>query len=210
MTKADLVAYVRTLADDLVQPYLTSEKTLDAYIFEAEREAAERALYLRLDSSYDISVVAGSAWYEISDLIIAINRAKLLGPDKPLIRTTRRELDFNLHQWEAKSGTPKYYFQEDHSLTLYPMPDADFTLLLDGARLPESSMETPERYHESLAYWCLYRIYSRPDIDIGNPGLASLNLNQFSKVFGHKRSAQFETVNANASEISPLYLNNFT
>jgi len=209
MTKADLVAYVRTLADDIVQPYLTSDKALNSYIDEAEREAAERALYLRLDSSYDISVIAGTATYEIIDLIVAINRAKLLGPDKPLIKTTRRELDFNLHQWEEKSGTPKYYFLEGLNLTLYPLPDANFTLLLDGSRFPESSMETPSRHHESLAYWCLYRIYSGRDADVSNPGLANLNLNQFSKVFGHKRSAQFETVNANASEISPLYLNNF-
>ena len=209
MTKADLVAYVRTLAEDLVQPYLTSDKTLDAYITGAEREAAERALYLRLDSSYDISVRSGTPTYEISDLIILINRVKLLGPDKPLIKTTRRELDFNLHQWEEKSGTPKYYFQEGLNITLYPIPDVGFTLLMDGARLPESSMETPAKYHESLAYWCLYRIYSGRDADVTNPGLANFNLSQFTKVFGHKRSAQFETVNANASEISPLYLNNF-
>jgi hypothetical protein len=186
-----------------------SDAYLSATIVEANREAAECALFIRLDNSYNKTTVIGKASYDLDPLIIFIDVAKLSGEARPLVKTTRRELDFTIQKWEAETGTPKYYFQQGDKITLYPLPDTVFTLLLDGSRRPEVDMEVPEQYHESLASWCLYRYFSSPDSDIANPALAQMHRAEFHKVFGHKRSAQFDTIHRAASENSPMYRHPF-
>lgn len=209
MTKTELANLVRLLSDDKVEPYLFSDKDLFRTITEAEREASERALFLRLDSDFNINVLPTIANYELDPVIIFIDSAKLVSGFRPLIKTTRRELDFNINNWATETGTPKYYFQNYLTLTLYPIPDAAFTLMLDGSRRPQEELEIPEQYHEALANWCLYRFYSIHDADLGNVQLAQTHLDMFTKLFGHKRSAQFDTVHRAVSEISSLYRSPF-
>lgn len=209
MTKDELVTLVRVLADDNKLPYLVSNALLDVFIDEAEKEAAERALYFRLNNKFNISIVAGTATYQISDKIIFIERAKLSSSQSPVVKTTKNELDYNLKNWDLTQDKTKYFFQEDRNLTLYPIPDANDSLILDGFRRHCCEMETPEQWHHDLAYWCLYRIYSIPDVDIYLAEKAQLYLQMFSNAFGHKRQAWFDTIWRNTSANSPMYRNPF-
>jgi hypothetical protein len=198
MTKPELLALFRTLADDAVAPYLCSDAQANLWISEAEREACERALFLRTGATHNITVISGTAAYTMHTGIIFIDRAKLSSETKPLVKTTRAELDLSVHDWENVTGTPKYYFIENRTITLYPKPDAGFTLNLDGSRRAASDMEIPANWHEALVYWVLYRFYSGRDADILNNSAAELNLRRFGAVFGHKRSAAFDVAWHNA------------
>jgi len=207
MTKPELLALFRTLADDAVAPYLCSDTQVNLWISEAEREGAERALYLRTSATHNIAVLSGTAAYTINSGIIFIDRAKLSSERKPLLKTTRAELDANVTDWENVTGTPKYYFLANMSLTLYPKPDAGFTLTLDGSRRPATDMETPGYLHESLAHWLLYRFYSVRDADANSVQLSQQNLQTFAQIFGYKRKASFETAWRNSS-YSALFTSN--
>lgn len=209
MKQSALIALIRRYSGDDVEPYVVPDTVLAGFISEAETEAAERAQFLRLDSTYDIAVTAGNAVYAINPSIIFIDSVRLSGESKPLIKTTRRELDFNINYWSTETGTPKYYFQDDTKMTLYPIPTKSYTLQLEGSRRPIVSMETPSQYHDDLSNWCLFRFFS-----INNNGMTDINKavmysNQFDKAFGHKRNALFDTVNRAASEQSTLYRNPF-
>ena len=209
MKQSALIALIRRYSGDDVEPYVVPDTVLASFISEAETEAAERAQYLRLDSTYDIAVTSGVSVYAINPSIIFLDSVRLSGEGKPLIKTTRRELDFNINKWVTEVSTPKYYFQDDTKLTLYPMPDKSYTMQLDGSRRPIVSMETPSQYHDDLSNWCLFRFFS-----INNNGMTDVNKalmysSQFDKAFGHKRNALFDTVNRATSEQSTLYRNPF-
>ena len=209
MKQSALIALIRRYSGDDVEPYVVPDTALTGFISEAETEAAERAQYLRLDSTYDIAVTSGVSVYAINPSIIFLDSVRLSGEGKPLIKTTRRELDFNINKWVTEVSTPKYYFQDDTKLTLYPMPDKSYTMQLDGSRRPIVSMETPSQYHDDLSNWCLFRFFS-----INNSGMTDVNKaimysGQFDKAFGHKRNALFDTVNRATSEQSTLYRNPF-
>ena len=211
MTQEELRRFIRTLADDRnKESPLVSDSELNMFIREAEREAFERSSLGRLDSTYNIRIVQSKSTYEIDELIIFIERAKLSGQSIPLLKTTKKELDFNVPGWELQpEGIPRFYFQNDLIITLYPKPNADFTLILDGCRYPEVSMETPSHLHESLAYWALYRFYSIHDIDTEDMRRAMENRDKFDKVFGHKKPQTFVRDWKNGSAHSPLYITGF-
>jgi hypothetical protein len=210
MTKPELLALFRTLADDAVAPYLVSDAQVNLWITEAEREGAERGLYLYTGAAHNISVIADTATYAINSAIILLKRAKLSGESSPLVKAMRCDLDANLSDWESKTGTPKLYVLENYNLTLYPKPDAAFTLTLDGSRRPASDMETPAYLHESLVYWLLHKFYSIADADINNQSLALQNLQTFTRMFGHKRSANFDTTLRNGVVSNPFLQSPFS
>lgn len=199
----------RGLAEDAKEPYQTSDLTLIKYIREAEKEGAERALYLKLGDDYNFSVASGKASYDIEPEIIFIDRVKLSGAVRPLVKTTKRELDFSINQWDTATGEPKYWFQEKDVMTFYPKPTESYTAMLSGSRRPIADMETPENYQESLVYWCLYRHFSNPDVDVQNPVLSLKYKADFDKAFGHRRSAQWDTVYRDTSEFSSMAINPF-
>lgn len=202
MTKSELLSLYRVLADDATEPYLLASAKANLFITEAEREGAERSLYLRTGAAYNIKVVAGKDKYEISPAIIFVDSAKLSGEAHPLRQTTRSNLDYLVPNWEAQSGIPKYWFIENNDLTLHPKPNASFTLQLDGSRRPTKEMETPDHLHEGLVYWVLHRAFSIPDSDLFNPQESADNLKKFGVIFGHKRSASFDIAWKNGAKKS--------
>lgn len=209
MKQSALITLIRRYSGDDVEPYVVPDTVLADFIAEAETEAAERAQYLRLNESYDIAVTAGISVYAIHPAIIFIDSLKLLGENKPLIKTTRRELDFNINNWVGEVSTPKYYFQNDKQLTLYPAPDKAYTLMMEGSRRPIVAMETPLQNQDDLTNWCLFRFFSISGNGLTDFNKATWYSNQFDKAFGHKRNALFDTVNRAASEQSTLYRNPF-
>jgi hypothetical protein len=200
MTKPELLALFRVAANDVTTPYLSSDTAVNGWITESEREGAERALYLRTGNAHNVAVAAGTADYTISSSIIFIDRAKLSGERLPLKQSTREELDYWRGDWELETGTPALFIIDGAVMTLYPKPNAAFTLQLGGSRRPEASMETPAHLHENLLYWVLYRHYSVPDTDSINAGSAAFNLKLFESVFGHKRNASFDNAWRNRSK----------
>ena len=192
MTKPELLALYRLLADDATAPFLSSDTAVNGWITEAEQEGAERALYLRTGAAYNITVLAGQSVYALSNDVIFIDRAKLTGEQSSLRQTTKALLDYKIGNWESKTGTPISFALDNGNLTLYPVPVVNAVLQLDGSRRPIASMETPLHLHESLVYWVLYRHYSRPDADVVDKKAAQDNLRLFTSAFGHKRVASFD------------------
>ncbi|NOQ36067.1 MAG: hypothetical protein GQ569_09250 [Methylococcaceae bacterium] len=192
MTKAELNAYIRVLVDDVEADYLCADTSLNRFIDEAEREVAERTLYFKLGDSHDFSTVASTAEYAIHTDIIFIDRIKISGEKLPLLKTTKKELDCQIQDWETIEEKPLYYYIYDNKIRLYPVPDDVYSIVLDGSRRPVSEMETPVHLHEDLAYWVMYRYYSIQDADVQNRQKAEENRAKFRAIFGNKRNIEFE------------------
>lgn len=191
----------RVLMDDLDQPYLVSDETLDDFINQAEMEAADRACLI-VDSTTvttsRIDVVAGSMEYPLNDLVLDIKRVQLPSQRQPLEKMGYKALDDHKEDWQTRERTPTGYAMDMDTNTLYlsHIPITNETMKLTVVRLPLQKMvddtDQPEiaaQYHYDLVYWVLSLVYQIRDSDINDPDLALKYEAKFERRFGVKKSA---------------------
>lgn len=201
-TAALIVAY-RTRTDDLVEPYLWSDTEVVQYLNAAENEAADRALLIEDKTTPDvveITIEAGVSSYDLHPSILRIDRAKLDGETTPLRRTTFEALDKSAG-WEADTGTPLRFVDDEQTLVVHPKPTAAGTLRLWVRRLPIAPLTTadkkrsPEihaRHHDRMLDWALRCGYLKHDSDAYNEQLADKLEASFTRSFGVRRDANVQ------------------
>lgn len=198
-----LIAEFRVRADDRAAPYLWDDATITAYLNEAEAEAADRARLLRDSTSpfTTVNVVAGSAVYPLHKLILGLDRVLLDGCR--LDRTTVDEMDRGEHRWEARTGRPGCFIEDENgrSLRLWPEPVADGVLRLTVYRLPKCPMEVadlhsePEihcRHHSRMIDWAVYLAFSRRNSDEEDRRRAADADALFTVSFGERLNANVQ------------------
>lgn len=205
MKLIDLLGITRVDLDDQVEPYLWSDTELIEAAADAEYEACRRARLL-IDSSTatvcQIAITAAEPLYALDDRVLFIRRAKLGLEERPLQRASYRDLDANVSNWEAETGTPTHFITdfETGKVRLYPIPEVSDTLSMTVVRLPlvpltdktvtlDTSPEIKPHYHRSLRFWMMHRAYSKPDADAMDKGKANESLGMFEAEFGKKSSA---------------------
>jgi hypothetical protein len=199
MNLAALIAHTRQRIDDVVEPYWVSDEVLVAAANTAQREACERALLLYDNATQALCAVpitAGQAKYTLHPSVITVLHARVVGQDHPLIKAMQDDLDHHVANWFEKSGTPRWYFQREQFLRLYPAPDTSGVLHLELYRYPLTDLlvaadepELQEKDHVYLTHWMAYEAYSRADADQANPDAAKLELALFDRHFGSPRTA---------------------
>jgi hypothetical protein len=189
MTRAELIAAFRLLADDTTPDYLWSDPEIEVYLAEAEAEAAIRARLL-IDSTTaaycSVAVVAGTASYALHANVLDVVDCALDG--KLLARTSREDLNQVSSSWPETTGTPTSFFTEGGKLVLYPNPAAVGVLSLVVVRLPVRPMgvspEIPASVHFKLLDWALKLAYSKRDTDTESQVLAEGYAARFADSFG--------------------------
>jgi hypothetical protein len=208
MKLGELLAMVRRdELDDESTPYLWSNDSLIEYAEDAENEACRRASLLRdatTTAICRITLVAGTASYDLDARVIRIRRARLPGKT-PLAPVTTAELDERRPGWEDETGEPTAYLTdwETGAIRLYPNPTAVATLQLQVVRLPLAAMndteDTPEihaRFHRDLRHWIVKRAFSKKDSETEDLKRAALAEERFAAAFGPPLSARTEEWNA--------------
>lgn len=203
MTLAEIIAAARLRATDLVAPYLWSDPEITGYANDAEREACRRARLI-VDSTSSavctINLAVGRTTYTLSPLVLFVNRVKLIGESTPLRPVSYKYLDACVPGWEDSTGTPTHYIKDMDTGRFRPYPSADVAKVakLTVTRMPLEDMaestDEPEirpHLHESLVFWVLYRMFSKPDTDGYDEAKALKNLALFEQEFG-KKSAAFD------------------
>lgn len=201
MKVSELLEITRIELDDLEEPFLWGNSELVDAAADAQNEACRRARLL-IDSNTasicQINTAIGTALYVLDSRVLFVRRAKLGTQDMPLRRASFRDLDANIHRWEAITGTPTHYVTdyETGKIRLYPIPVAVDTLSMTVVRLPlieiSDEEQTPEikpHYHRSLRFWMMYRAYSKQDADTLDKNKAAASLALFEQEFGPKSRA---------------------
>ena len=203
MTLAELIDSFRIRADDMVAPYLWTDAEITAYLNEADKEAAERALLIQDETTSavcTITLAIGTPTYSLHPSILRIERAKLASNGEFIKVVSREYLDTTLGNWESLSGVPKYIVDNgDGTIRLSPNPTAIDTISLIVKRLPITPMsqpadtpEIPARYHYRLVEWALHLAYIKPDADSGNKGAADRHDVEFTRSFGYRPDANVQ------------------
>ncbi len=202
MTLEQLRALYRTLARDSAAPYLASDADVDAFLNEAEDEAALRARLIHDDNTtavceIEIAAVAlvyphtftlHSSLYELTSLRIFIPAD---GDPVDVALVSRDWLNKNHPDWRECTGNPIYAIQQDRTLRLVPPPAADGLLTLEGYRLPLAIMEADDDepeisrpHHRHLVQWALHRVFGTPDSELYDPEKSAKALGEFERHFG--------------------------
>lgn len=202
MNRADLIAAFRTRADDVTEPYLWSDEEIALYLSESENEAAVRARLIKDSTSTEaavIAVVANTVDYALHASVFEILRVKLDSQRNTLPRTTVDELDSAAPGWEGRTGSPKYYIEEEGRIRLVPTPLMNDTLRLTVHRLPLESLKgdgsTPEihaKYHYRLIDWALRCAYMKPDSETLDKVKSGEYAELFRQSFGERPDANVE------------------
>lgn len=174
-------------ADDAKAPYLWSDSEVDAYLNEAEAEAAERASLIYDDTTVAvtrIAVVAGTKRYALDPSITRIDYAKLGDEDMTVV--------------DQREYKPRGFFLLPNSthLELNFDPQAAETMTLGVYRRPltllTSDTDTPEipaTHHFKLLDWALHLAYLKPDADAFDQTKADRHEGLFIANFGQRADA---------------------
>lgn len=202
MTRAELIASCRTRADDKALPYLWADSEFAEWLYDAECEAATRALLLFEDqneSVCDITTEPGVMQYKLHKSVIAVTKAVLIGTDfrKVLNIVARDSMNEAISDWEGDdAGIPSRIIVDEQHVTLHPKPDGEYTVHLSTFRLPINAMEKnsdePEihiRHHSRLVDWVLFRAYSKQDADTFDAVKAAEYEAKFERSFGKRPDA---------------------
>lgn len=195
MDLSQLITICRDRIDDKVEPYLVSDDDWTRYAIQAQTEAAERSLSLLAD--YEIAIAAGQADYLLDPLIIIPVRAKLTNGKTPLVKTTQRDIDRLQTEWATQTGHPRWFYEIEHTIRLYPVPEEDDVLTLRAYSYPSSTLSYPdsldleieEKDHYFLTHWMCWEALSKSDNELYDSEMAQRELALFEKRFGPSRSA---------------------
>lgn len=206
MNLGELIEEFRIVADDNQEPPLWSDNELRIYFNQAEKEACRRARLI-IDSSTaatcEVASVIGQADYTIDSRVISIRRATVPSKSNRKLAVVKAELmDGFMPNWEAQSGSPDALVVGLNSkkIRLFRKPTEVFTIQLTVVRTPLTAMtnpndepEIPERYHQGLINWALYRAYSKKDVETNDEQRALMHLRAFEAEFGtHEQASALE------------------
>jgi hypothetical protein len=206
MTLDQLIAQLRSDAEDAIAPYLHSNAAITGWLNEAQEEACTRALLIQDWSTPDVCVIAvtaGTSTYPAHASIINITRAAFTptGSDEEttLDQTEAPDLDRARPGWRAQIDEPRDFVHTDTHIRLGCVPEASGVLALEVNRLPLTPMaittDAPEiaaRHHRHLVHWALHRAYSKPDSETLDPNRAGQELTAFTKMFGLRPDATIQ------------------
>lgn len=215
MNLSELRDKFRADTGDTVSPYFWSNESVARYLSEAETEAAIRAKLIH--HTEELDVVAGESSIEMPVGMFDIQYAELRATDGTSYEirgATRRDLDIAKPGWRTTTERPEHYIHDDKSLILSALPDASYTLYIEGYRTPAAPMEDDEDepeinsiHHDGLLQWAFKLAYSVPDADTFNPGKAKDAEEAFDRMFGRRPDADIRRrQNANRPHRNRVHL----
>lgn len=194
----------RVDADDLVtNPPLWEDEWIDAWLTEAESEAAIRArlIHEASDSAIcQIAVTAGIAAYTLHRSLYELTHLRFVPSGAtigdPVALKNREELDRIRPGWRDRSDKVQFAIQNDTRITLVDRPAVNGVLHIEGYRVPLKAMandtDKPEinvAHHRHLVKWALFRAFSKPDADAFDPARAAKHEAEFAAYFGLAQDA---------------------
>lgn len=209
-------------AQDLAEPHLFDGDDVDAWLNEAEAEAATRASLLHEADNADvceIAVTADTAAYRLNPVILRVTRATFV-PDgsigcdtrtRQLRIVDREELDRTVPDWRERNELRAVIVQ-DAALRLGCAAGPAGLIRLEAYRLPIARMEGEEdepeiagAHHRQLVHWALSRGYGRPDNDLFDPKRAADEEARFERYFGPRPQADRLRGNENRPQFNKAW-----
>lgn len=200
MTLAELIASFRQDAGDKAEPYLWADHLVKGWLNEAQQEAAvRRRLLYGSAPAINVTTAAGRTYpftglFEVTHATLQVS--DLSAPASELGIVSRDGMDRIDAGWRTRPGVPARLIVEDTQVVLGGAVERDYTLTLEGYRLPAAVLsadaDTPEIapvHHRFLVHWALHRAYSNQDADTFDAARAAREEAAFTAYFGSRPDA---------------------
>ena len=197
MNLAELRAAYRRDARDNATPPFVSDTDVDYWYNEAEEEAAIRKRLIAYVGTEDVT--AGDSAVPLKPTVFEIHSAHLedtSGTRYPIVQLDELGMNRVRPDWRTETRRPDHFIRnEDGSITLGSIPDASYTMHIEGYRTPRGMVadeDTPNIasiHHRHLTQWVLFRAFSLPDADLFDPNKAAQSEARFDRYFGRKPDA---------------------
>lgn len=206
MNLRELRASLREMLDDIAEPQLWTDDTLDRYLNNAVREACIRARLLKddADSSPKLCTInfdAGQARIKHANEVLVIRSGAIDGQCHKLWALTADSLDRREPSWDSSDevGTPRYLVMDltQKTVRLFPAPEVAGVLRLRVWRVPlesermikpndEPVIVLPDP--EELRHWAAHEAYLIKDPDANDLERSGNHLTLFEQRFGSRPS----------------------
>jgi hypothetical protein len=171
MNKTEVLAELRGVLDDTVQPYAWSDTRLKRFLAKGQDQFCQDTGFFKDSTTFTITTATGVDTYPIPARVIQVN--DIWYGDTKLRR---------FQQGERVAGSPEtpavpYAWQADQStgfLQLYPAPAASYTLQLQVWRkslqpFGTAEMEIPEDFHFAPVEYAAYMALNDHDRERQDP-----------------------------------------
>lgn len=203
MNIKELIGAFRVDSDDLVAEYISKDADVKRWLNEAQEEACTRKdlLFASDEPICEVTVGPSERRAKISDRWVYLTHAILADAVDPtrmrqLHLTSRAQLDLDRRDWRRHDCDPYALITYDASVEVVGKLEQEWTVLLEGWRLPLKPMDGPEDkpeiggiHHRYLVHWALHRHYAVPDREIFNPDKSAKALTEFERYFGRRPDA---------------------
>lgn len=181
MNSSEIRAYVREYLDLTAEDL--SNLLLDRWIGEGQRQVlAARPRWKHLEAIEQIVTVDGTHSYELPEIrtVQAVDCAET--GSLALIDHAEATARFRQADGTVRSGRPMAVSSWGGRLYVWPKPDDDYTLDVQGQRpavAPTSSSEpdVPEELHDAVLEWVMHKAYLQQD----DPEMATVHRNLFQE-----------------------------
>jgi len=197
MTRAELLAELRIVLDDEATPYGWADATLTNYLAEGQDVFCERTGYFRDSANYSLTLIDGTAIYDIPDRVIQILDIWDGG------RRLKKDLTGRLGDEDATAETSPSRWNTDKttgSIHLWPTPvtadDGDsytlqvwrysvYDLAGDGAVEGVAAVpELPARLQRANIEWAASKAFRHSDLELNDKAKAKEHENAFNDYVG--------------------------
>lgn len=194
MTEDQVIELARLRLDDRAEPYLWSDEVILDAMRSGMQEAADRAKLLR--ATEEVALVPQVAAYTLTLPVLDVLAVRLETGEKLGLA---RGVDIDPLLWSPfETGTPtQYVILADHTLAVYPAPDAAYMMAVDmyrGIQESDALAVIPERYHRDLVWWIAFECFAMKDADGEDSPRAQYAYSMFERRFGPRKTAVYDRV----------------
>lgn len=179
MELTDLLAAVRDEIADQAEPHLWSDETITKYLNEGENEFCRKTGIL-VDDTITFNTVAGTSTYSLRATYPRVIRVLGVKQGSTDLLSRQRGANLKQHLDTTSQGQPTVFstYLAPTSVTLYPTPDAVYTitcLCTVRPTYPIEDMLEPtidEEFHYALVNYASYKCLITNDVDGSQIGTA--------------------------------------
>jgi hypothetical protein len=207
MNLAELRAGYRRDARDNASPPFVADADVDYFFNEAEEEASIRKRLIAYAGTAEVA--AGDGAVPLGPHVFEIHSAQIESADGtryPITQVDELGMNRLRPEWRTETRRPEHFIRnEDGSILLGAIPDANYTMHIEGYRTPRGMVADEDKpniasiHHRHLIQWVLFRAFSLPDGDLFDPNKAAQSEARFERYFGRKPDADLrkaQTANA--------------
>lgn len=199
LSLADLIRSFRTLSNDRVEPFFSSDDEVKQWLNEAQAQACVRGRLIRedeLEGVCRVPLTAGKHTYALHPSVYELIHLWVVpgsaaGRIRPVDLKSREWLDAEFAEWRQLDRPACMAIQDDTTIRMVGTVETGDALVLECYRLPLKPLvhtsDKPEihaMHHQHLVQWALHRAFGIPDADFFDADRSGLAEREFTKYFG--------------------------